>query len=324
MTAFWEFIAGQYTPVPTVWRDLSGKVIVVTGSNTGLGFEAAKSLATMKPAKLIIACRTKSKAETAISEIKSATGYTCDFVPLDLASFDSVKAFSKILEEKYGRLDVLVSNAGVAMQEWTTTSNGWETTLQVNHLANFLLIQYLLPLLRSTRDQHKVEPRIIVVASEVHEWTPYTERNQQKPLAYLNTKEKANMPDRYQVSKLLNLFMTREFAKRLSSEGISIHALNPGWCKSELVRDAKNWGVWIWFKVAGAILQRTTEQGGRTLVHATVSEDLLLKNGPAGRYWSICAEKAPSLTAINEELAQNVWKETLEILSSQLPKDHVK
>jgi retinol dehydrogenase 12 len=126
--------------LPTSTKDLSGRVVIITGANTGLGFEAAKSIYTMNPARLILAVRSTSKGQEAKRAILS--GVTKSAPPgqdrgetnvevweLDLASFDSVKRFSEKCARDLGRLDILLENAGIFATEWTTTVDGWESSL---------------------------------------------------------------------------------------------------------------------------------------------------------------------------------------------------
>jgi len=309
----------QRSPLPLIWRDLSEKVVVVTGSNTGLGLEASKHFATMNPAKLILAVRDVKKGDSAKEEIlKYYPKANIEVRELDLGSFDSVRAFSKKYQDSGNRLDILVSNAGYANSEaWTNSTDGFETALQVNHLANMLLILLLIPVLRKTAKDHKIEPRVLVVASEVHAWTTYPERVYNDPIAALNDPKRSSIKDRYPVTKLLNIFMTRQLARLFPD--IVFHSLTPGLCSTELGRDSKSIRTKLFFYFLKMVFARTAEQGSRTLVHAAVSEELSLKVAPNGRYFSSCKETAPTLTARDAGLGQVVWNESLTILSSKFP-----
>lgn len=110
---------------PVVKADLTGKTIIITGANVGLGFEASKHFATMNPKKMILACRDEAKGRAAAEEI----GYAAAEVwPLDLASFKSVTAFADRVEHELERLDILLLNAGFASQSYGLTEDGYEST----------------------------------------------------------------------------------------------------------------------------------------------------------------------------------------------------
>jgi retinol dehydrogenase 12 len=142
------FFRSQFTRLPPVYHvNLTGKTVVVTGSNVGLGLETAKYFARMNPANLILAVRSKSKGNAALAgsfifplftgscvnlsriEIQQETGYTGGKVMiLDLGNFASISAFAAAFQEEHDRLDVLVCNAGVETFDYETSKDGWETT----------------------------------------------------------------------------------------------------------------------------------------------------------------------------------------------------
>ena len=130
--------------------DLTGKVIVVTGANSGLGLESTKVLAA-KGATVIMACRNTTKAESAKAEVlQAAPAATVEVMALDNASLDSVKSFADAFKDRYDRLDVLLNNAGVMAIPRTLTEDGFEMQLGVNHLGHFALTGHLLELLIGT------------------------------------------------------------------------------------------------------------------------------------------------------------------------------
>ncbi|CAL1707380.1 unnamed protein product [Somion occarium] len=113
---------------PVVTADLSGKTVAVIGSNTGIGLEAAKHFARMKPARLICTCRNQAKADATVSIIEQETGYTkAESWVLELSEFTSVIAFANRFEEEGIPLDILVCNAAVALASYQKTSDGCET-----------------------------------------------------------------------------------------------------------------------------------------------------------------------------------------------------
>lgn len=130
--------------------DLTGKVAIVTGANSGLGLESTKALAA-KGATVVMACRNLSKAEKAKAEVlQTVPNAKLDVMHLDNASLDSVKGFADAFKDKYGRLDILLNNAGVMAIPHKETADGFEMQLGVNHLAHFALTGHLLDVLTST------------------------------------------------------------------------------------------------------------------------------------------------------------------------------
>ena len=163
--------------VPTQRRNLplyattetcSGGTYIVTGANTGLGFEAAKHLVALGSAKVILAVRNVSSGKTAKAEIEAATGITnvAEVWALDLASYDSVKAFAKRAITELDRIDALIENAAVAISE-RTEAEGHLLPVTVNVLSTFLLAVLLLPKLTESARQSGILPHLVIVASTV-------------------------------------------------------------------------------------------------------------------------------------------------------------
>lgn len=174
------------TPVyPT--HDFTGQTVIVTGSNVGLGLEAARHLARLNCAKLILAVRTVSKGETAKESILSSTKRTADCIevwPLDLSSSASVKAFAK-RAEGLERVDVLLENAGLSVAGWEVME-GNESSVQVNVINTFLLALLMLPMLRETAKKFSTTPHLEIVSSEAHYMASFKERHEDDIYAKLN------------------------------------------------------------------------------------------------------------------------------------------
>ena len=143
--------------------DLSQKVAVVTGANTGIGFETAKSLAIFK-CQVVLACRSEAAAEEAIQKIakdKPEAADRCSFVQLDLTSLRSVQKCIHEMKARFNHIDLLILNAGVFALPHTVTDDGLETIFQVSHLSHFYLTV-------SLEDRLDYTSRVIVVSSESH------------------------------------------------------------------------------------------------------------------------------------------------------------
>ena len=126
-----QWVRDQFSDLPLVSEDLEGRIVIVTGANTGLGFECAKHFLRMKPAKLILAVRSIEKGQAAalrmFDQTKEMRSDIIDVWELDMACFDSVQAFSQRIET-LPRLDIAVLNAGVVTSSWDTTGDGYEVS----------------------------------------------------------------------------------------------------------------------------------------------------------------------------------------------------
>lgn len=201
------------------------KNIIITGANSGLGFETAKKIAgTSEEYRLILACRNMEKADAARDSIIGESGnpnVAC--IKLDTASLQSVRDFAIAYEQSgYGKVYALLCNAGISGKHTGATKDGFDVIFETNHLGHFLLTKYLLPYMEP-------EGKIFVTSSDMHDapgktmiW-PGTER-----LAHPDA-SLANDTIRYSYSKLCNLYFVHELARRLEGGSkIRVNAFNPG------------------------------------------------------------------------------------------------
>ena len=205
--------------------DQSGKCFIVTGANTGIGFEAARVLAA-RGARVLLACRDAGKAESAIARIRQAvTGADLAFLPLDLADLESVRAAAARAANQ-PRIDALINNAGVMIPPLTRTRQGFELQLGVNHLGCFALTALLLPKLAETRGA-----RVIVTSSIAH-------RRGKIDWSDLNAEKSYGRFGRYAASKLANALFFFELDRRLRTAGSSVMAVgcHPGIAATDLGR----------------------------------------------------------------------------------------
>ncbi len=206
--------------------NLKGKLAVVTGANSGLGYYTAQELA-RKGAQVVLACRSREKTETALRDIRAVVpGAVLEFMPLDLSDLDSVRAFAQAFKAKHRRLDILCNNAGVMALPLGRTKQGFEMQIGTNHLGHFALTGQLLDVLRATPGA-----RVVNVASLAHRWTRGLD------LDDLNWEHKHYKKwDAYGKSKLANLLFTYELQRRLSKAGIGVisAAAHPGYSATNL------------------------------------------------------------------------------------------
>lgn len=198
MAVFANFVYSQlFVTPPYPDNDFSGQTIIVTGSNTGLGLEAARHFVRLNAEKVILAVRSIEKGQAARSSIEESTKRlgVVDVWSLDLSSYDSVKQFAQ-RAQGLRRLDVMVENAGIASDVFAMAEDN-EATITVNVVSTFLLALLILPKLRQTATRFNVLPHLVIVSSEVHLFTPFKERKSENIFQTLNTRESADMSDRY-------------------------------------------------------------------------------------------------------------------------------
>jgi len=273
---------------------MHGKVAVVTGGNSGIGKETAAALAGMG-AHVIIAARNPTKAAAAVKEVKERVpAAEVEHVPLDLASFASVRAFAGAFAERADRLDVLVNNAGVILRSRTETDDGHESQLQVNHLSHFLLTNLLRASLEGAHG------RVVNVSSTGHTFA----RNGLD----FDDLEWANR--RYQgfgvycATKLANILFTRELPKRWGDTNVTANAVHPGFVGSNFAREG-DLGI---LGAVGMVLLRpfalSSATGARTSIYLASSPDV---EGVTGQYFYKCRVAKPSDAALDDAAAAQLW-----------------
>jgi NAD(P)-dependent dehydrogenase (short-subunit alcohol dehydrogenase family) len=204
--------------------DQGGRTAVVTGANSGIGFETARALAA-RGARVVLACRSEEKGRDAERRLRAAVpGGDARFEPLDLGSLASVRAFAEKLRASEPRLDLLVNNAGVMMPPYGKTEDGFETQLGTNHLGHFALTGLLLEPLRRTP-----KARVVSVSSTAHWWGRID-------FSDLNAERSYDPTRAYGQSKLANLLFARELQRRFEAARIDALSLaaHPGSTRTNL------------------------------------------------------------------------------------------
>ena len=216
----------------------AGQIIIVTGSNVGLGKEAARHFTRLGASKVILAVRNSQAGEEAKKDIETSTKCGADILEvwtLDLLSYESCKSFAD-RASKLPRLDVLLENAGVAGYKWSL-AGVHERMIAVNVISTFYLAMLMLPKLKSSAREFGIKPRLVIVSSSVHDRTRFPEWKEPNTFDALGDESKARMRERYPTSKLLEVLVVRQIAPQLEGSGVILNMLNPGLCHSELARD---------------------------------------------------------------------------------------
>ncbi|KAL5597238.1 hypothetical protein ACKRZS_013108 [Fusarium odoratissimum] len=281
-------------PYPETKDDLSDKIMIVTGSNTGLGFEASQHLLRLGVGKLIMAVRSVDKGEKARKELLQLTKRSPESIEvwhLDMASYESVKSFSARAIAKLPTIDVVLANAGLATSDKFSMAEDNERTITVNVISTFLLFFLLLPKLQKSSYPGK----FVIPNSATHYWAPIKElipdEKAGKIFSRLNNPEKSIMESRYYVSKLIVLYITREIAARLSASeksSVIINAPNPSYCKSGLLREKQE-------STPPDFMARSTEMGSRALVAG-----VLAGQESNGQYINNCQVRDPACHVTNK------------------------
>lgn len=239
--------------------DQKGKTVIVTGGNTGIGYETA--LALFKAgANVTVACRDKDKAEEAITEMKAHKGTgSLEVGILDLASLHSVRQFANIFIETHKQLHILINNAGVASPPFSKTSEGYELQFGVNFLGHFALTGLLYPLLQATPGS-----RVITVSSNGYQNAVIDFDNLKSEKDYHPLRE-------YRQSKLANLIFSIELDRRIKAKGqqVASIAAQPGANNTELTRYLSNEEIAIGKQRLGDFMEPW--QGALSLLYAAVS-----------------------------------------------------
>jgi NAD(P)-dependent dehydrogenase (short-subunit alcohol dehydrogenase family) len=266
------------------------RLVLITGSTAGIGRRTALELA-QQGWHVIIQGRDPAKAERVANELKQESGNAkIDFLVADLSSMKAVRTLAAEVKQRYGRLDVLLNNAGAMNPRREVTADGYERTFATNHLAYFLLSNLLLSELKKG-DQ----PRVVSVSSDAHRSGPLNFDD-------LMAERRYTPFGQYGRSKLANILFTRELARRVKPFGITANCLHPGFVASEFLSKG---GVWTLIKPVAYLFAIDEEQGAKTSVYLASSKEV---EGVTGKYFVKCQERRPRRFAEDDEAARRLWE----------------
>ncbi|EGR31982.1 short chain dehydrogenase reductase family protein, putative [Ichthyophthirius multifiliis] len=284
--------------------NLQGKIIIITGSNTGIGFESAKQLAE-QGAQIILACRDEKKGKNTEIQINQIYKNQSEFIKLDLSDLSQIRLFVNEFKQKYNRLDVLLNNAGIEAGKYKKlTKDGFEMAFGTNHLGHFLLANLLLDILKKTENS-----RIVNVSSGIHKngFPFYTKIDfedlnyEQKP--YVGIKA-------FSQSKLANVIFTKQLQRIFDQENLKIKAvcLNPGAVRTGSLTKGENK---LLIKIIICLYYpfyflgfKSPQKGAWTSVYCCVENFDKLKGGG---YYENCQISKASEDSCNEEAGSKLW-----------------
>ena len=284
--------------------DQSGRVAVVTGANSGIGFETARALA-LRGARVVLACRSLDRARTAQARILAERpNAITQVLELDLADLDSVASFADAFNRDYDRLDLLVNNAGVmALPERRETEQGFEMQLGVNVVGHFALTGRLLPALLSTPGS-----RVVTVSSLAH-------RRGRIAFEDLQSERNYSPWEAYAQSKLGDLVFALELQRRLEAAGADTMSVasHPGWTQTELGEDMVEGSAakaFAFSAIWGLVAMDTWRGALPSIVAATSSDvrpgDYIGPNG-MGEQRGVPARAQKAVAAENPATGERLW-----------------
>ncbi|KAH8599019.1 hypothetical protein B0O99DRAFT_614783 [Bisporella sp. PMI_857] len=317
--------------LPQLWNDArnppaqpiasyTGKTVLITGANIGLGFDAATKFAALGASTLIFGVRSLERGNSAKVKIENKTG--CDtnvihVIKLDMVSFASIEAFVQEVSTKFPRIDVAVLNAGSAPATYELSPHGWEMSLQVNVISTAYLAILLLPKLRDTFSLTGSPPHLEIVSSRGHGNAKMQDVTAPNGILNKVNDKKSFGLQQYVNTKLLVMWAMRHIAAKVSPSEVIILSCCPGLCRTNLGR-----GFGIFMQIANSSFQkffaRSSEEGSRTLVSGTIL-------GPEahGGFWTSDKLWTLGVLVTSEEgrkLSDQFWNELLAVLQMQNPK----
>lgn len=298
-----QFMANARMPQKTTTARMDGKVCVVTGATSGVGYNTAKRLA-QGGAQIVMVCRNEQKALAVKAELQQQYAVRVDVVLADFSSLAEVRKAAEVINNNYPRLDVLINNAGVHYTRRSLNKDGFEMVFAVNHLASFLFTRLLLDKLIES-----APARIIQINSQGHRFGGLD-------LSDLNWERRHYWGlQSYGASKVAQILTVWEFSDRLDGSGVTINAVHPGEVKTNIgmnnnlpYRIYKRYFLW-W------TLKNPTISAEAIYYHAAAPE----MADVSGKFFNLTIEEKPASYAVDHSLISEVWKISEEMtgLSSQ-------
>ena len=276
---------------------MDGKIALVTGANSGIGFETAKALA-KRGMHLVLVCRDRSRGLNALAEVgRVATGPQPELLIADLSSQHEIRRLSEEIRARYSRLDVLINNAGGCFERRELTADGIEKTFATNHLAPFLLTNLVLDLVEAAPGG-----RIVNVVSEAYPG--------RLDFANLQGERRYNFFAAYAQSKLENILFTFELARRLDASGTTVNCVSPGPSVTRF-GDNMRGAAALFPKIMKRLpIFKSAECGARGVVRLAAAPELA---GVSGHLFLRESELRPKPVVTDPDVARRLWNLSAEM-----------
>jgi NAD(P)-dependent dehydrogenase (short-subunit alcohol dehydrogenase family) len=271
---------------------VKNKVVLITGSSSGIGLATAEALAN-QGAQIILVARNEQKLKEAAQHIQQKTGnshlkyYTADF-----SSQQSIRNMAERVKNDHETIDVLINNAGGTFPKFMLSADGLEMTIATNHFAYFLLTNLLLDKIKKSD-----YARIVNVASASHYNGKIDFESFKKDKGYF-------VMTAYAQSKLANVLFTAELAERLKGTQVTVNCLHPGFVKTDIGNKGMQWYASLLWTLSSKIGGISVENGAKTSVYLASSNDV---KGVTGKYFDKCKEKKPAALAFDKNLGKELW-----------------
>ncbi|KAJ5336560.1 Short-chain dehydrogenase/reductase SDR [Penicillium brevicompactum] len=325
MAGLFRLLKMQYTP-PTDPQGVSfaGKVVLLTGATSGLGFEAAIKILNLGVDRLIIGSRSAERGKQTRLELERITKRhnVVKVWELEMNSFRSVKVFTDRVNNELERLDIALLNAGLWNRGYNQSPEGWEESLQVNALSTSMLALLLIPKLRKSATATDPAHLSVVSSQQFVRVKAQSLQTDGPLLPHVNDAANFKGAKQYGISKLLLEFAMKKIAALSRNEDGShpliVNTISPGLCVSGLGRQYNSWYekciVWVMHR----LFARTTEEGSRSLVSATLQG--VESQGKCWRSDGYLDESTALTTGSHaEELQEKIWAEIIAVLEAEAP-----
>lgn len=291
------FIPNSHVKVKKTAARLDGKVCVLTGATSGVGFHTAVRLA-RGGATLVLLCRNYEKAERVKQKLEQETQASVRILKVDLSRLEEVRNAAATILDEYPRIDVLINNAGLHNNQRILNSQGIETVFCVNHLASFLLTRLLLP-----RILESAPARIIQINSQGHRFGGLDPED-------LNwEKRRYNGYKGYGASKTAQLLTVWELAEQLEGSGVTINAVHPGAVRTNIGMNNS-----LLFRLYQLILiwplLKKPLISGEAIYYLAAAPEMADVNG---RYFNRTVDEKPAAHALDRSIGKKIWKVSEEL-----------